>query len=460
MTADPTGALIDGGPADWQIIQQDADGRGHIHLNGRWIHPEPGTVEARLVAEDTGAAVGKDWQATDTASDGTWTTTLADLPAGGLYRLETRLNPTATPAGEWSPRGDMRYFLGIGDLWVIAGQSNSAGYGRGPYEDPPCLGVHLLRNSGRWALASHPMNESTDTRHPVNRENANPGHSPYLQFGRLLQRALGYPIGLVQTALGGSPLSAWNPAQGEAPLYQNMLDCINEAGGRVRGILWYQGESDTATDADAASYAQRFSDAVAAWRDALDAPDLPVLTVQLNRHLLPPNVDADRRWTQVRQAQRLVAQKDACIGVVPTFDLPLSDGIHTSPAGNMLLGERLARLALNQVYGRPEAALAPDLTAARRSDDGRSVLLTFAHVTSRLASIDPEAQPFRLEDADGPVPIDALTYPRTDQIQLKLSRPLKGKTQVHGGWGAIPQTMPMDIERFVPLLGFYGVEAA
>ena len=74
------------------------------------------------------------------------------------------------------------------------------------------------------------------------------------------------------------------------------------------------------------------------------------------------------------------------VAVVPTRDLPLSDLIHTSPAGNMLLGERLARAALGMVYRRGIAWKAPDVVAAR-AKDGR-VGLEFANVESRMDSID------------------------------------------------------------------------
>jgi sialate O-acetylesterase len=129
--------------------------------------------------------------------------------------------------------------------------------------------VHLFRNSEQWALATHPLNESTGTRHPVNSETANSGHGPYIRFAKQLQAALGYPIGLVQTSLGGSPLQRWNPTEPGTPdLYENMLHCVQLTGGRVKGILWYQGESDTPT-ATASTYLKRFGKAVAAWRKAL-----------------------------------------------------------------------------------------------------------------------------------------------------------------------------------------------
>ena len=111
-----TGVLIEQGPADWQIVQQDERGQGRIELGGRWKFETPGQVEVRLVWEDTGVAVaaGLDWQVVPTEENGTWKGALEHIPAGGLYRLETRLRTAENPAGEWSPRGDMRHFLGIG----------------------------------------------------------------------------------------------------------------------------------------------------------------------------------------------------------------------------------------------------------------------------------------------------------------------------------------------------------
>ena len=144
-------------------------------------------------------------------------------------------------------------------------------------------------------------------------------------------------------------------------------------GERSGGLYGTKGKAIRGTDADATSYAERFQQAVAAWREALADAELPVLTVQLNRVYQPADPDADRRWSQVREAQRQVARQTPGIGVVPALDLPLSDQIHISPAGNMLLGERLAQAALGLVYGQPVAWQAPDLAAARRREGPRRV---------------------------------------------------------------------------------------
>lgn len=459
------GALIETGLVDWQILQQDATGYATVTLKGHWVADEAAAnqscvVEVRVVAGDTGVAVSRelDWQAAATTKDGYWQLTL-QVPAGGLYRLETRCRAANQPEREWSLRGDMRHFWGVGDVWVIAGQSNSAGYGRGAVYDPPELGIHLFRNSEQWTMAFHPMNDATDTAHTVNRERANPAHSPYLHFARLLKQQLHYPIGLVQTALGGSPLSAWNPTEvGPAVLYHNMMQCISRAGGAVKGILWYQGESDGGPGL-AESYADRFQAAVEAWRAALQQPDLPILTVQLNRYYQPPettpaNVDEmARAWSLVQEAQRQLARALKQVAVVATLDLPLSDNIHIGPAGNLLLGERLARAALGMVYGQSVAYCAPDLQKARLLEP-EVIELSFAHVLDRLDNLDRSANCFKVEDSAGDVPITGVHYPQNHTIQLRLGRPLTGAAVVHGADGYNPALAPVDMDRVMPMLSF------
>jgi len=469
------GVTIETGLRDWQIIQQDAAGFGTIRLSGRWTPDasgQAGQVEVRVVLQDTGVAPSSEtnWQVADTRPDGTWDITLARVPAGGLYRVETHLNHLNVQSAEWAVRGDIRHCIGVGDVWVIAGQSNSAGYGRGAYFDPPELGVHLFRNSGQWALATHPMNDSTDTLHVINRENANPSHSPYLHFGRVLKQQLNYPIGLVQTALGGSPLSRWNTTEhadaAQADLFANMRATVESIGGAIKGVLWYQGESD-ASETLSPSYQARFTAMVQAWRDTFGQPNLPVITVQLNRVFRPPEdvqietmAQVDKGWSVVREAQRQIARSMSGVAVVPAIDLPLSDLIHTSPAGNMLLGERMARAALGAVYGRTNPYLAPDAESATLGADRQSIQIAFANLTSRIDSIDHTTICFVVEDAQGAVPISKVSYPGNNTVQLALARATDQSARVHGAYGANPPTAPMDMDRVLPMLGFYGLEVS
>ena len=454
---DVVGVVIDEGPSDWQILQQDNNGAADIRVGGRWgTAAEPQGVDARLVFERNGApaAAHLDWTAARMKTDGTWSAVLRNVPAGGLYRLETHLRTSDNAAIEWSARGDMRHFLGVGDLWIIAGQSNSAGYGRAPVDDPPQLGVHVLNNALRWTLATHPLNESTDTAHPANREGGNPGHSPWLHWAKCIRAAMGFPIGLIQTSLGGSPLSAWNPTEpGASVLFDLMVAAVADAGGKARGVLWYQGESD-AGEPQAGTYEKRFIAAVRAWRKALKNPKLHVLTVQLNR-CVGGGEPGDRLWTVVREAQRRVPHRLPHVTVVPTLDLPLGDMIHTASSGNMLLAERAAQAVLGGCYGKDVAYRAPEPATARRTRGGKAVEITFANVVGRLDSTNPWTNPFRVEDAAGPVEVNAVEYPGSAKIRLRLARPATGKTVVHGAYGVSPTTVPMDAARQLPMLSFH-----
>ncbi len=466
----PWGAIIATGPSDWQILQQDQSGNARIALTGRWAPKESmgllgaagGTVEMRLVREDSGVPVNAalDWRAAETDADGAWRGELQPVPAGGPYRLETRFNPKGNKLGEWSLRGDMRHFLGVGDLWIIAGQSNASGYGRAPYDDAPELGLHMLRHHGAWTLAAHPLSDATASVFPASRETYNTGHSPFLHFARSLKRGLGHPIGLLPAALGGSPLRDWHPESG--PLFANLKAMVDRAGGRVKGLVWYQGETD-AEPGTAADYLNRFLASAEGWRKALGA-DLPILTVQLARYLSDRPGGEDREWSQVREAQRVAAMRDARVFTVPALDLPLDDTIHIGTAGNLILGNRLAACALGAVYAQgkhSDRGAAPEWRApdvAEAVMDGPQVVrLRFAPVISRLESQDPKARPFRVEDADGAVPIEKILYFHRDSVKLFLARAPSGPVRVSCGYGEDPDTLPVDVERLLPVLAFHSV---
>ena len=456
------GVLIEKGPQDWQIFQQK-NGCASIEAEGRFVFQngvafDPPGVWLRLVREDSGLdATG--WQRAEVLPGNRWKIALF-APAGGLYRLESCLSEeSGRGAIEWGTRGDMRHHLGVGDLYVIAGQSNSAGYGKDPFYDPPELGVHLCRNSLRWDLATHPMNDSTGSLHPVNTESANPGASPYLSFARTLKRELGYPIGLVQASLGGSPHSRWNTDE-NGDLYRAMMEVIRAQGGAVKGVLWYQGCSD-ANPAASASYLERFSTVVARFRAEMGA-EVPWLTVQLNRQMEGGGENVDAFWGQVREAQRQAARTIPGVSVVPSTDCPLSDGIHNSASANVMLGERLAAAALRDIYGRQHSHPAPDLAEAVLREP-RCIALRFDNVAGRLYDIDSEQirrRAVTVSDNGGEIPVEGMTC-AGDTLLLRLGRDAGEGCTVSAGWQQQPPVlMPVDAATHLPLLSFYQVKVS
>jgi hypothetical protein len=223
--------------------------------------------------------------------------------------------------------------------------------------------------------------------------------------------------------------------------------------GSVRGILWYQGCSDTGPG-DRDSYLERFAGMVSRIRSDLRTPDLPFLTVQLARLT---NADTNHAgWGMIREAQRRAAEKIENVFVVPTTDCTLSDAIHLSASGNLVLGERLAGVALRRIYGKRYGYEAPNIkTACRTGADG--IRLTFAPVYNRLFAFEepPEQLPITVEDRAGPVRVVSYTLEK-DTITLRLERPAGPECTVSGAATTNPPWFtPVDFASHIPVLSFY-----
>ncbi|MDR3644221.1 MAG: sialate O-acetylesterase, partial [Clostridia bacterium] len=314
-----------------------------------------------------------------------------------------------------------------------------------------------------------PLSDSTGAIQTVNMEGGNAGNSPYLSFARMLKRELGYPIGLIPTAMGGTPLSAWNPDE-DGYLYRNMLEIVWSQSKHVKGVLWYQG-CDDASDAVpelSKSYFDRFRNMVEHLRKDFDNNELPVFTVQLNRMLQLSDQPDTGAWGVVREAQRQAGRKISNTYVVSSLDLPLTDFIHISSAGQLVLGERLAKMALTQLYGRHYICKAPDLSRAEKTG-ANEVRLIFDNVNCRLCTpdvygarsleIDVAALPFSVADQKGPLKIINCEINDKNTIKLRLDREIKGNAVVHGAYEKRQNHLiPVDIEGRLPMLAFYGAE--
>jgi len=159
----------------------------------------------------------------------------------------------------------------------------------------------------------------------------------------------------------------------------------------VKGLVWYQGESNVLHPEEYADLLAAFlGDMRAKWQ----APDLPVLIVQL------PNFDErkvpDQSWSQIRMAQSAVADRLPHAALAVTVDI--GDPLNKHPIDKSEVGRRLALLARQNVFGEDIAAQSPRALAARRV--GNVVEVEFS---SSLALHGPaEAEKaFELAGADG-----------------------------------------------------------
>lgn len=450
------GVIIEKGPQNWQVLQQE-DGFATTALAGRIEVEEDvlafadAVVMLRVTDENTGARITAPVFAKP--QGGRWAAELR-IPAGGPYRIETYLRYN----GVAEKRGDRIFHLGVGDVYVITGQSNAVGVGKDSVNDPVSPDVHMFRVSGSWDIASHPLHDTTNTLFPLSQEHAQTGHSPWLNFGKILARHLGYPIGLIPGTKGGIPLSCWDRSE-DGAYFDNMLDIVKAAGSGVKGILWYQGCNDLYSGELRASYFARFQKVCNDFRRVFRA-DIPILTVQLNKTTCTKNNDLaeqGRNWAEVREAQRKAMHEIPGVYMAPSIDVMVCDGIHNAAMSNMVIGERVANLALKYIYGRNIICDAPDIERAVKQDT-KTVRLYFKHVYDRIFADNnhTDALIFSLTDAAGRLlPVD-YDCPGDNSILLMFEREIAPDAVINCDRYNDTGLMPYDLFSYLPVIPFNG----
>ncbi len=436
---------------DYMIIQRDSDGFGKGVFAGEISAEGEFAVAVRVMNEYNNQTVvpwhkceisGKNWQDELT------------IPEGGLYRVEARLAPCDMPVEnnrfDWCDLIACANHVGVGDVFIMAGQSNMSGYGKDPAYDPPQLGVHLFDNSGKWVLACHPLNSVPNPAFANN--DTGSGTSPALAFGKMMQRKLGVPVGLVAAARGGSSLEDWNPAHDDDPyLYYALREKIAEIG-TFKGMIWYQGCNDAGNFEEASIYLKKFKQTVTLWREEFGF--FPIITCQLNRHAFRNGGD-DRFWGMVREAQRQAAIELDGVYIIPTMDMHTIDGIHNTSSACIIVGERMANEALRGVYGF-SGTPAPNVKEAVQKDDS-TVLLTLYNNSHIMRTMDDVADGINIEDEKGLMNCTKATV-TAEGIEITAERKIEGKAVFHAYWRRNVPSFFLRDAYGLPMLACYGVE--
>lgn len=114
----------------------------------------------------------------------------------------------------------------------------------------------------------------------------------------------------------------------------------------IRGVAWYQGESNTSR---AYQYRTLFPMLIESWRDGWQQGAFPFYWVQLADHRKEQQEPVESEWAELREAQSLTQQKVPNTGQAVIIDLGEGNNIH--PTNKREVGLRLARWALARDYG-------------------------------------------------------------------------------------------------------------
>ncbi|NUQ65821.1 MAG: hypothetical protein HUU20_25445 [Pirellulales bacterium] len=166
-----------------------------------------------------------DWTAVDASHGGSRWSGTVQVCAGGWYRLEVRWRDGEGVLGTASVEP-----FGVGEVFVIAGQSYAAGCNDESIrvDDPAGRVVAYDAIQESWRAAHDPQ------------PNVGSGGTIWPHMGNSLLPLVRVPIGLVNVAVGGTSSRQWMPGE---PLFENLVAAGAEVR-RFRAVLWQQGESD------------------------------------------------------------------------------------------------------------------------------------------------------------------------------------------------------------------------
>jgi len=371
-------------------------------------------------------------------AEGKWMVRLDPLPAGGPVEMTIRGRNTLR----------LENIL-LGEVWLCSGQSNMAigvSWAQNAQEeiaraDHP--GIRLF--TVKPAITRQPQQDCRGAWEVCSPETVAEFSAVAYYFGRDIHSALGVPVGLINSSVGGTCIEAWtrrevmqcdpsyqerldwwrrrveayDPEEAEAA-YQRRLETwrrqsaqakaegrkaprrprrkTDPAKDRNHPSVLYNGmiaplipyairgviwyQGESNTDR-AYLYRKWFPNMIADWRGLWGQGDFPFLYVQLANFGAPPRPSYQSKWAELREAQRLSLSVPATAMAV-TIDI--GDPLDIHPRNKQDVGRRLALAARKLAYGEDLVYSGPIYRGMRV--EGGKIRIYFTHADGGLVSRD------------------------------------------------------------------------
>lgn len=269
-------------------------------------------------------------------------------------------------------------------------------------------------------------------------------------FAKELNKRLNVPVGMVASSVPGSRIEPWisQEAFAKDPAFANQK--VDGEPGKfwepmvrplaplaVRGVLWYQGESNCFS-AETTTYTQKMRTLISSWRDAWGDANLPFYYVSLAPFKYSESKGkvelTPETLPRFREAQAAALQIPHT-GMIETTDLATTEGgIH--PGFKWEIGRRLALLALSNTYHMPKVTASGPVFRSLKVK-GAVAAVSF-EPGARLVSQDGKAlTDFTIAGADG---VFAPAQARIEGAQVLVSAPgVQHPTAVRFGWNEVAQ---------------------
>lgn len=263
----------------------------------------------------------------------------------------------------------------IGEVWFCSGQSNMEMPLKGLGKSKVLNADKYLQtaNNKNIRLFNNPRTASSYPEFHVkgkwvesNLESAKLFSAIGYIFGKTLYENLNVPIGIIESSWGGTKIESWIPKENllkyenlkipnalpkeqnkqkkPTALYNAMIHPFQDF--KIKGIIWYQGESNRTRPNTYESY---MKDLIASWRNQWKDKNLPFYFVQIAPFNYVKNKNAQHMGADlIREAQYRISQNIPNTGLIITTDVGDCNDIH--PSKKEIVAKRLSNWALAEQY--------------------------------------------------------------------------------------------------------------
>ncbi|WFB63219.1 GDSL-type esterase/lipase family protein [Sphingobacterium sp. WM] len=405
--------------------------------------------------------------------EGEWAMDVDAMPAGGPYRMKIRTDQDSIILED----------ILFGDVFLASGQSNMAfplkeanGSKELIKEASKHNNIRIFKNKVLKETNNEEWDEVTLKKvndleyfsgnwEKLTAENAANFSAIAFSFAEALEQEMKVPIGIIELAVGGSNTESWIPRRSleEDPLLATYIHgwrksdfiqdfCRNraevnlkkskvknqrhpyepaynfEAGYNkwkdtsLKGVLWYQGESNAH---NVELHEHLFKTLIDSWRANYKPflgkrERLPFYTVQLS------SIDRPS-WPKFRDSQRKLSNELKDVYMAISSDV--GDSLDVHPREKLIIGNRLANLVLKHQFGKDNNADSPQPIYSYRKE--RQHEIRFSHAKQLRAVGSKEVIGFQAKDENGNL-VD-LRVVEIKGNSVILENP-KGLTEIYYGY--------------------------
>jgi len=315
-------------PVAYQVVQRNDRNLGDVPVRGK---TDAAVTRITARAEPLPGMPGQatPWRVIarkrdlkDGAFDGRLT-----VAAGGWYQLQVRAYRRDVAVAQKTVRK-----VGVGEVFVVCGQSNSANYGKPP-QHPKDDRVAAFIGTG-WQHGDDPQPLATGK-----------GGSPWPAMGDGLVKLLKVPVAYSSCGVGGTRADQWLPGGKLYPRLQRVLEALGPHG--ARAVLWHQSESDAAANTDSRVYRDRMEKII---KQSQKDAGYPIPWVVAGVSYLP--FLTGEQMDRTREGQRMLWEDHLALRGPETDSLLTvyrHDTVHFNAEGLRLHGERWVR-ALQRLF--------------------------------------------------------------------------------------------------------------